>query len=492
MAERRCLVTGATGYIGGRLVPRLLAAGHDVRVLARTPAKLDGVPWLDQVEVVQGDLDDLDSLRRAFADIDVVYHLVHAMGGSEDFKSEEARTAHNVVTATSEADVGRIVYLSGLHPADEANWSTHLASRIEVGRILIEGPVPAMVLQAGVVIGSGSASFELIRHLTERLPVMTTPKWVHNRIQPISIRDVLHYLVEAATAPIDTSREWDIGSTDVMTYGDMMATYARVARLGRRHLLVLRPLTPTLASRWVGLVTPIPPGLARPLIESLECDAIMHEHDIDDVIPPPPDGLESYEQAVRNALEHGHRGVVAPTWDDVDLLDAPGEPFPNDPAWTGELLFTHEVEVAVESSESALQAAAAALVGTDIGLDRLVPVPAGVATTMVTGAPREDHDGPPAWRRAAASTPDRLLLEARAAVPADLWLEVRTRSGPDATRLGLRLVCAPRGLGGIAWWQSMLPLRPVALRRIAAAIRRVAPLRGPGAPVPEGPDDWAG
>lgn len=492
MADGRCLVTGATGYIGGRLVPHLLAAGHTVRVLARTPEKLDGVPWRDDVEIVQGDLDDLDSLQRAVADVDVVYHLVHAMGGSDDFKAVEARTANNMVTATTEQGVGRVVYLSGLHPEDPSSWSTHLASRIEVGRILLDSPVPAMVLQAGVVIGSGSASFELIRHLTERLPVMTTPKWVHNRIQPIAIRDVLHYLVAAATVPFAHSREWDIGSDDVMTYGGMMATYARVARLGRRHLLVLRPLTPTLASRWVGLVTPIPPGLARPLIESLECDAVMREHDIDELIPPPPGGLEAYEDAVREAIEHGHRGVVAPRWDDVDLLDAPGAPFPNDPPWSGELLFTHDLEVAVDAAEQQVHAAADVLVGTDIGLDRLTPVPTNVATALVTGAPKEEELGPPAWEPAPASTPDRLLLQARAPLPADVWLEMRTAPGPDATRVGLRLVCAPRGLGGITWWQAMLPLRPLALRRIAAAIRRAAPLQGTGPRVAEGPDDLAG
>ncbi len=355
MTAPRCLVTGATGYIGGRLVPRLLEAGHDVRVLARTPAKLDGVPWADRVEVVEGDLGDVDSLERAATDMDVFYNLVHSMGGSDDFAAEEAANARNIVAATSAVGVGRVVYLSGLHPRDDDNWSTHLASRIEVGRILMAGPVPTVVLQAGVVIGSGSASFELIRHLTERLPVMTTPKWVHNRIQPIAITDALHYLVAAATADMATDRGWDIGSPDVMTYGEMMSTYARVAGLGRRHLLVLRPLTPTLASRWVGLVTPIPPGLARPLIESLECDAVMVDHDIDGVIPPPERGLVSYEDAVRAAIDHDHQGVVDLGWDDVDPLGEPAAPLPSDPDWSGELLLTHDTQLHIDAPEAAVR-----------------------------------------------------------------------------------------------------------------------------------------
>jgi len=489
MTRQHCLVTGATGYIGGRLVPHLLAAGHDVRVLARTPAKLDGVAWADQVEVVQGDLGDVDSLTSAATGIDVFYNLVHSMGGSEDFASEEAANAHNIVEATTAAEVDRIVYLSGLHPRDDDNWSTHLASRIEVGRILMAGPVPTVVLQAGVVIGSGSASFELIRHLTERLPVMTTPRWVHNRIQPIAIVDALHYLVEAATAPIPTDRAWDIGSPDVMTYGDMMSTYARVAGLGRRHRVVLRPLTPTLASRWVGLVTPIPPGLARPLIESLECDAIMVDHDIDEVIPRPSGGLLSYEQAVLDAIDHDHQGIVDLAWSDVDPLEAPAAPMPNDPDWSGELLFTDDTQVRVDAPAERVLAAARDLVGGAVGLDRLPSVPASSIGTLVTGTEPDtesdtesgDEPAPRQWEQASAGTHGDVLLSARAPIPARLWLEVRTRpSDAGTTTVGIRLVCAPRGLGGISWWHAVWPLRSQAQRDLATAISERAIREGAG------------
>ncbi|MCB0950856.1 MAG: oxidoreductase, partial [Mycobacterium sp.] len=239
------------------------------------------------------------------------YYLVHSMGTSKDFVAEEERCARNVVTAAKRAGVRRVVYLSGLHPEGVA-LSRHLASRTLVGDVLIDSGVETVVLQAGIVVGSGSASFEMIRHLTDRLPAMTTPKWVHNLIQPISIGDVLHYLAEAATAQVSTSRTWDVGGPDVMEYGEAMQVYADVAGLRKRVIIVLPFLTPTIASLWVGLVTPIPSGLARPLVESLECDAVMHEHDIDAVIPPPAGGLSSYRDSVIEALRQDrsapHRG----------------------------------------------------------------------------------------------------------------------------------------------------------------------------------------
>ncbi|UXA17405.1 NAD(P)H-binding protein [Mycobacterium sp. SMC-4] len=302
--QTTCLVTGATGYIGGHLVPKLLEKGFAVRAMARTPAKLDDAPWRSDVEVVRGDLTDADSLAAAFDGVDVVYYLVHSMGTSRDFVAEEARSARNVVAAAQQAGIKRVVYLGGLHP-EGADLSRHLASRVEVGEILMGSPVETVVLQAGIVIGSGSASFEMVRHLTDRLPLMTTPKWVHNKIQPISVDDVLHYLAESATAPVPRSRTWDVGGPDVMEYGEAMQTYAEIAGLSRRVMVVLPFLTPTIASLWVGLVTPIPAGLARPLVESLECDAIAHEHDIDEVIAPPPGGLTGYREAVEQALQEG-------------------------------------------------------------------------------------------------------------------------------------------------------------------------------------------
>ena len=314
VGEVRCMVTGATGYIGGRLAPRLLEGGLAIRAMARNPNKLESAGWRDRAEVVRGDLGDPDSLTTAFDGIDVVYYLVHSMGTSPDFVAEEARSARNVVAAARRSGVKRLVYLSGLHPPG-AELSPHLRSRTAVGDILLESGIESVVLQAGIVIGSGSASFEMIRHLTNRLPAMTTPKWVHNRIQPIAVDDVLHYLIEAATARVPASRTWDIGGPDVLEYGEAMQVYAEAAGLRRRLIVVLPWLTPTIASWWVGLVTPIPGALARPLVESLECDAVMANHDIDAVIAPPAGGLTGYRDAVAHALRSG--------------------PLPSDPEWAG-------------------------------------------------------------------------------------------------------------------------------------------------------------
>ncbi|EUA01248.1 short chain dehydrogenase family protein [Mycobacterium kansasii 824] len=302
-----CLVTGATGYIGARLVPLLLDQGHRVRALARDPNKLADVPWRERAELARGDLGDVDSLITAFDGIDVVYYLVHSMGTATDFAAEEARAVRNVVTAARRAGVRRLVYLGGLHP-EGRKLSPHLESRRAVGDTLIESGIETVVLKAAVVVGSGSASFEMIRHLTDRLPVMTTPKWVHNRIQPIAVHDALYYLVAAATVAVPSSRTWDIGGPDVLEYGDMMRIYAEVAGLHQRRLVVLPFLTPRIASLWVGTVTPIPSGLARPLIESLECDAVMRNSDIDAIVGPPPGGLTGYRQAVELALERAARG----------------------------------------------------------------------------------------------------------------------------------------------------------------------------------------
>jgi uncharacterized protein YbjT (DUF2867 family) len=299
--SRRCLVTGATGYVGGHLAALLVGRSHTVRALARKPDKLRDAAWRGGAEVVRGDLSDSDSLAAAFENVDVIYYLVHSMGTSSDFVREEERSARNVAAAAETAGVRRIVYLSGLHPTGEL--SRHLRSRNTVGEILMASGVETVVLQAGIVVGSGSASFEMIRHLTDRLPLMTTPKWVRNKIQPISIDDVLHYLIEAADAPVPKSRTFDVGGPDVLEYADAMQVYADVAGLRRRVIVALPLLTPTIASWWVGLVTPIPSGLARPLVESLEHDAVMSEHDIDGVIPPPSGGLTGYRDSVVKALQ---------------------------------------------------------------------------------------------------------------------------------------------------------------------------------------------
>ncbi|WP_368834167.1 NAD(P)H-binding protein [Mycobacterium intracellulare] len=211
----KCLVTGSTGYVGGRLIPRLLAADHQVRAMARDPRDLDALPWVGQVDVVAADLSDPRFLEHAFAGVDVVFYLVHSMGSSINFSSAEAESARHTVTAARRANVSRLIYLGGLHPRTR-ELSRHLRSRSDVGDTLIGSGIETMILQAGVVIGAGSASFEMIRLLATALPVLPVPPWTRHLVQPIAIDDVLHYLLGAATVDLPGSRSWDIGGPNVL------------------------------------------------------------------------------------------------------------------------------------------------------------------------------------------------------------------------------------------------------------------------------------
>lgn len=296
-----CLVTGATGYVGGRLIPRLLATGHRVRAMARAPHDLQQMSWVDDVEVVAADLTEPDSLAAAFTGIDVVYYLVHSMGSSPNFSSAEAESAHHTVAAARHAEVGRLVYLGGLHPRT-GELSTHLQSRTTVGDTLIDSGIDTVVLQAGVIIGAGSASFEMIRLLAVALPVLPVPTWANHLVQPIAVDDVLHYLIAAATTKLPYSRSWDIGGPNVLRYRDMLGDFAEEAGLPHRRFIPIPFITPALSTRGIAFLTPMPADLVRPLVESLRHDAVMKDRDIDTIIGPPPRGLRTYRNSIQHAL----------------------------------------------------------------------------------------------------------------------------------------------------------------------------------------------
>lgn len=449
----RCLVTGATGYVGSRLVPRLLDAGYRVRALARNPDKLSSVPWREDAEVVQGDLDDIDSLMTAFDGIDVVYYLVHSMGASKNFTAEEDRSAKNFVTAARSAGVRRLVYLGGLHPPGEG-LSQHLRSRTSVGERLLALGIETVVLQAGVIVGSGSASFEMVRHLTDVLPVMTTPKWVHNKIQPIAIGDVVHYLLEAAATDLPESRTWDIGGPEVLEYGDMMQIYAGVAGLRKRHVVVLPLLTPTLASLWVGLVTPIPSGMARPLVESLQSDAVVNDHDVDTIIASPSDGLTPYRRAVELALNHAANSQVSATKSEMAGLEAPSESLPSDPSWAGEMAY-HDVRTA---SSAASADELWKVVETEAVRDRWYSFP------LAWPAPSGGIDR---WMVEAREPGALLRLRGVLRVPGQAWVELTVSTDVAGSRYDQRARFFPRGLAGRLYWYALRPVHTLALRAMA-------------------------
>ncbi|GAA0801924.1 SDR family oxidoreductase [Spirilliplanes yamanashiensis] len=479
----RSLVTGATGYIGGRLVPRLVEAGHDVRCLTRTAGRLRDVPWADRVEIAEGDLGDPASLRGVLDGVDVAYYLVHSLG-RRDFEARDRAAAATFAEAARAAGVRRIVYLGGPEPPPGEEASPHLRSREEVARILLDSGVPTIVLRAAVIIGSGSASFEMLRHLTERLPVMITPRWVSNRIQPIAVRDVLRYLIEAAALPGTVNRAFDVGGADVLTYGDMMRRYARVAGLRPRVILPVRPLSPGLSAHWVGVVTPVPNAIARPLVASLVHEAVAREHDIRELVPFEPLG---FDEAVRRALGKIRDSEVETRWSTALGTDvSSAEPLPSDPEWSGGSSYTDVRcrEVAAPAGElwKVIEG-----VGGDHGwysfplawsvrgwLDRLV---GGVGLRRGRRDPHRLLVGEALdWWRVEEIEPGRLLrLRAEMRVPGRAWLEMRAEpAGEGRSVYRQRAVFLPRGLAGHAYWKAIVPFHGVVFAGMARNIARGA------------------
>ncbi|MFD1663649.1 SDR family oxidoreductase [Streptomyces caeni] len=491
----RCLVTGATGYIGGRLVPELLAAGHSVRCLVRSPHRLRDHPWADEVEVVRGDVTDPASVAGAMRGMDVAYYLVHALGSGSDFEQTDRRAAQVFGERARAAGVRRIVYLGGLTPAGvpERELSPHLRSRAEVGRILLASGVPTTVLRAAVIIGSGSASFEMLRYLTERLPVMVTPRWVRTRIQPIAVRDVLRVLVGSARMPGDVNRAFDICGPDVLTYREMMRGYAAIAGLPRRLILPVPVLTPRLSSLWIGLVTPVPPSIARPLTESLRHEVVCHEHDIARFVPDPPGHPIGFDAAVRLALQRVRDADVATRWSSATVPGAPSDPLPTDPEWAGGSLYTDLRERSVDASPEALWTVIEG-VGGEHGwysfplawavrgwLDRLVGG-VGLRRGRRDAARLRVGDSLDFWR-VEEIEPGRLLrLRAEMRLPGLAWLEMYAETDDAGrTHYRQRALFHPRGLLGHVYWRAVSPFHAVVFGGMARNIARAA-ARAPAAP----------
>ncbi|GGM74160.1 SDR family oxidoreductase [Dactylosporangium sucinum] len=480
----RCLVTGATGYVGGRLVPRLLAAGHAVRCLTRDPRRLRDVPWAARVEIVTGDVAADEGLAEACKGVEVVYYLVHALGQAA-FEDVDRESALNLVIAAREAGVERIVYLGGPVPGERA--SAHLRSRGEVGDIFLRSGVPTVVFRAAVIIGSGSASFEMLRYLTERLPVMVTPKWVRNRIQPIAIRDVLRYLVAAATVfPPPVNRAFDIGGPDVLTYAEMMQRYARVAGLPRRVLIPVRALTPWLSSHWVGLVTPVPNRIARPLVGSLVHEAVCREHDVAAYVPDPHDGLTGFEVAVQLALRRIRDADVETSWANAAVPGAPSDPLPSDPSWSGGTAYQDQRVRAVDAPPHALWQVVEAIGGQHGWhsfplawsvrgwLDRAV---GGVGLRRGRRDPHRLYVGEALdfWRVEEIVPGELLRLRAEMRLPGRAWLEMRVHDdGAGGSVYEQRAVFLPKGLAGHAYWWSVAPFHAVVFGGMARNIARTA------------------
>jgi uncharacterized protein YbjT (DUF2867 family)/uncharacterized protein YndB with AHSA1/START domain len=475
------LVTGATGYIGGRLVGALLAAGYRVRCLVRTPGKLANASWLNQVEVIQGDV-EADCVD-AFAGCAAAYYLVHSIGASPDWEARELRAAINVRDAAAANGLRRIVYLGGLGGGsvsdDGPELSTHLTSRHEVGRILASGSTPVTELRAAVVIGSGSASFEMLRYLVEKLPVMVTPKWVGTLCQPIAIRDVLRYLVDVLANDATAGRVLEVGGPDVLTYRQMMDIYAEEAGLAKRRIVPVPVLTPRLSSLWVGLVTPLPASLARPLVNSLVNEVVVNDHAIEDLCPGE---RTSYRDAVRLALGRIKSANIETTWFDAAVGGRVSEPIPTDPEWSGGTVLADTQDVFIDAPP-AVVFDAIVRVGGEHGwyagewmwamrgaIDKAV---GGPGMRRGRRHPHELHVGDALdfWR-VDALEPGRLLrLRAEMKLPGEASLAWELEPEGTGTRVRQIAQFVPRGLMGRAYWYGVAPFHrfvfPGMLRGIA-------------------------
>ncbi|MDO9632772.1 MAG: SDR family oxidoreductase [Humidesulfovibrio sp.] len=500
MAGDTVFVAGATGYVGGRLVPLLLTRGHAVVAGVRSPRKLLARPYgaHPNLRVLPADVTDKASLAAAMQGCSTAFYLVHSMGAGGDFALADRQAASNMAQAAAEAGVGRIIYLSGLGATDETdetgapNLSEHLRSRSEVGRIFSEGAVPATVLRAAVILGSGSASFEIIRALVERLPVMLTPRWVSTRCQPIAVSNVLGYLLGCLENPATSGLTLDIGGPDVITYGELFHSYARAAHIRAPLIIPLPFLTPGLSAFWVNLITPVPAHLVRPLIEGLRNEVVCHDTRILDLVPQK---LLGCEEAIAAALSETREGGAATCCFDAGTPCAPTElgqaascpaewTRAGDASFAGGTVFRADYAATLEADPARVWDAVQRI-GGDTGwyagnllwrvrgfVDKLLGGP-GLSRGRRDGATVAVGEALDFWRVLVAEPERRLLLLAEMKLPGAATLDLRLAPKDGGTELLLLTSFQPRGLWGLAYWWTMWPahgfLFPAMLRNLARA-----------------------
>jgi uncharacterized protein YbjT (DUF2867 family) len=477
----RVLVTGATGYIGGRLVPRLAALHHQVRCIARNPSRLKGYPW-PTVEIVAGDLGDRQALARALQGIDVAYYLVHSMAAGQAFGERDRLMALAFGEAAAKAGVRRIIYLGGLGDPGRVQ-SRHLASRQEVGRCLAAGGVPVVEFRAAVIVGSGSVSFEIIRHLTERLPIMITPTWVNTRCQPIGIRSVLAYLTEALDHPT-AEGIYEIGGQDILSYREMILRYARLRGL-RRWILSFPVPKPELSSRWVDLLTPIPHRIARPLVESLQTEVVVRNDRALQTFSVRPTG---YDEAVRRALARMAEDNVETTWasslssftrdqPEADVLGS----------HEGMLLDRRRRHVKATPAQvfdviCTLGGAEGWLAGNALWqlrglMDRMV---GGIGMRRGRRHPRILRVGDPVdfWRVETLEAPHLVRLRAEMKLPGRAWLQFEVLPDSEGARIEQTAFFEPHGIPGYLYWYSVLPFHRFVFPGLISTLKRRAEATG--------------
>lgn len=472
-AAKHILLTGATGYVGGRLLKELGKQGYRVRCITRSPEYLTGrIP--NRAEIVQGDVLDAASLKPAFENIDVAFYLVHSMGSKAVFEEQDRRAATNFANAAREARIQRIVYLGGLS-SDRQTLSPHLRSRLEVGRILRESGVPTIELQASIIIGSGSLSFELIRNLVERLPVMVTPKWVRIKAQPIFIDDVLRYLIRAIDAPLEKSRIYEIGGADVTSYSGIMEEYGR--QRGLKRLMISVPfLTPWLSSLWLNLVTPVYARIGRKLIDSIRYPTVVKNNDALTDFDFRPVGIR---EAISKVLQKEEQYSNETRWSDSLSSAGPVK------TWGGlkfgnRLVEHRSVSVNLTPEQAFVPIR---IIGGDTGwyygnwlwrlrgfIDYLF---GGVGLRRGRRDPERLRlgDSVDFWRVEEYEPNKRLRLFAEMNLPGRAWLEFEVKSGGTSTEIHQTAIFDPLGSLGQMYWYI---LYPVHARIFSGMLRNIA------------------
>lgn len=466
---KKVAVLGATGYIGARLVPELAEAGWQVRAVGRNAYKLNGRSWskLPGVETACADVSDKESLQSALQGCRFAFYLVHSMNPQTgDFAQADRIAADNMVSAAEQAGIERIIYLAGLGNDDE-DLSHHLQSRREVETILNSGNIPLTVFRAAMIIGSGSASFEILRYLVERLPVMITPRWVSTQSQPIAVRNVLHYLVACLEVPETVGETFDIGMEEVVTYAELMRIYAEEAGLVKRLIIPVPVLTPRLSSYWIHLVTPVPAALARPLAEGLRNPVLCQETRIRKLIPQ---DLLDCRRAINYALEKMRLQQVETSWMDAGAVAPVEWSSSEDPDWAGGTVFKDDRRMLVKGRAEQLWPAVVG-VGGKTGwyyadwlwhlrgaIDRLLGGP-GLGRGRRSPHAVQAGDALDFWRVLTVEKEHQLKLVAEMKLPGEAVLEIKLTECADGT-MEVRQ-CArfkPRGLTGLLYWYAVLPL----------------------------------
>jgi len=495
---RRVLVTGASGYVGSRLVTTLLDQEVLVRVLVRDVAKIVGQPWYSRVEVAIGNATDFEEIHRALEGVHTAFYLLHSIGAGPRFDEIEKKMALTFGKAAEDAGVAQIIYLGGILSGGGNKASQHLASRAGTGLGLASFKVPVLQMRAGIIIGSGSASFEMIRHMTHRLPIMITPKWVNNRTQPIAIRDVLYYLSQVAELTTPISGVFDIGGPNIFTYGNLLKEFAKVAKLRRRLVIKVPFLSVGLSSLWIGLVTPVPVALARPLVGSLINESVVDlKQSISLIIPPPTSGLLTVDRAFELALSKVELHQVESRWSDANSFMPPWQKTQSDPAWAGEAEYHDEQIVYTEASLTSLWQSieeiggARGWYGADPlwwlrGLfDRLL---GGVGLRRGRRDPLFLRQGESLdfWRVESLRPNHELILYAEMILPGKAWLQFTVdeveHEGQNVRRLNQRASFLPKGIGGHLYWALVLPFHrlifPTMARNILKEAKRKDALSG--------------